>query len=47
MDMDVLLDVIDRMNERKVAPILALVTPTRAKEITFELAQRRQLPVPQ
>jgi flagellar motility protein MotE (MotC chaperone) len=47
MDMDVLLDVVDRMNERKVAPILALVTPTRAKEITFELAQRRQLPVPQ
>jgi flagellar motility protein MotE (MotC chaperone) len=47
MDMDVLLDVIDRMNERKVAPILALVTPTRAKEITFELAQRRQLPMPE
>jgi flagellar motility protein MotE (MotC chaperone) len=47
MDMDVLLDVVDRMSERKVAPILALVTPTRAKEITFELAQRRQLPVPE
>jgi flagellar motility protein MotE (MotC chaperone) len=47
MDMDVLLDVVDRMNERKIAPILALVTPTRAKEITFELAQRRQLPVPE
>ena len=47
MDMDVLLDVVERMNERKAAPILALVTPTRAKEITFELAQRRQLPVPE
>lgn len=47
MDMDVLLDVVERMNERKVAPILAQVTPTRAKEITFELAQRRQLPMPQ
>lgn len=47
MDMDVLLEVVDRMNERKVAPILALVTPTRAKEITFELAQRRQLPMPE
>jgi flagellar motility protein MotE (MotC chaperone) len=47
MDMDVLLDVVDRMNERKVAPILALVTPTRAKEITFELAQRRELPMPE
>ena len=47
MDMDVLLDVVERMNERKAAPILALVTPTKAKEITFELAQRRQLPVPE
>jgi flagellar motility protein MotE (MotC chaperone) len=40
MDMDVLLDVVERMSERKAAPILALVTPTRAKEITFELASR-------
>ncbi len=47
MDMDVLLDVVGRMNERKAAPILALVTPTRAKEITFELAQRRALPLPE
>jgi flagellar motility protein MotE (MotC chaperone) len=47
MDMDVLLDVISRMNERKVSPILALVNPTRAKEITYELAQRRQMPIPQ
>lgn len=47
MDMDVLLDVVERMNERKAAPILALVTPTRAKEITFELAQRKVLPLPQ
>lgn len=45
MDMDVLLDVAERMSERKLAPILAQVTPTRAKEITFELAQRRQLPI--
>lgn len=47
MDMDVLLDVVDRMSERKAAPIIALVTPTRAKEITFELAQRRALPMPE
>ncbi|HVJ41508.1 MAG TPA: hypothetical protein VM639_08420 [Dongiaceae bacterium] len=47
MDMDVLLDVVSRMNERKVAPILALVSPTRAKELTYELAQRRQMPIPQ
>lgn len=47
MDMDVLLDVVERMSERKAAPILALVTPTRAKEITFELASRKELPLPQ
>jgi flagellar motility protein MotE (MotC chaperone) len=47
MDMDVLLDVVSRMNERKVSPILAQVSPTRAKELTFELAQRRQMPIPQ
>ena len=47
MDMDVLLDVVERMNERKAGPILALVTPTRAKEITFELASRKELPLPQ
>jgi flagellar motility protein MotE (MotC chaperone) len=45
LDMDILLEVVSRMKERKVAPILALMTPTRAKELTFELAQRQQLPV--
>ena len=47
MDMDVLLDIVERMNERKAAPILALITPTRAKEVTYELTQRRALAVPQ
>jgi flagellar motility protein MotE (MotC chaperone) len=28
-----------------VAPVLALMSPTKAKEVTFELAQRQQLPV--
>lgn len=45
LDMDILLDVVSRMNERKMAPIMAQMTPTRAKEVTFELAQRRQLPI--
>jgi flagellar motility protein MotE (MotC chaperone) len=45
LDMDILLEVVSRMQERKSAPILALMTPTRAKELTFELAQRQQLPV--
>jgi flagellar motility protein MotE (MotC chaperone) len=45
LDMDILLEVVSRMKERKVAPILAMMTPTKAKELTFELAQRQQLPV--
>ena len=45
LDMDILLEVVARMKERKIAPILALMTPTKAKELTFELAQRQQLPV--
>ncbi len=44
LDMAVLLDVIERMKERKTAPILARMNPRRAKAITIELAQRRGLP---
>jgi flagellar motility protein MotE (MotC chaperone) len=43
--MDILLEVVARMKERKVAPVLALMSPTKAKEVTFELAQRQQLPI--
>jgi len=43
--MDILLEVISRMKERKVAPVLALMSPTKAKEVTFELAQKQALPV--
>ncbi len=43
--MVVLLDVVERMKERKTAPILASMNPKRAKEITLELAQRRDLPL--
>jgi flagellar motility protein MotE (MotC chaperone) len=45
LDMVVLLEVIGRMKERKTAPILAKMTPDRAKTITLELAQRRELPM--
>ncbi|OUS15865.1 hypothetical protein A9Q97_02690 [Rhodospirillales bacterium 47_12_T64] len=45
LDMIVLLDVVQRMKERKTAPILASMNPKRAKEITLELAQRRDLPL--
>lgn len=47
LELDVLLDVVDRMQERKVAPILAQMDPAKAREVTFELVQRRQLPLPQ
>ncbi|WP_343559765.1 MotE family protein [Kiloniella sp. b19] len=45
LDMVVLLDVIERMKERKTAPILAKMSPDRAKSVTLELAQRRALPL--
>ncbi len=45
LDNLVLLDVVERMKERKVAPILGNMQPTRAKEITVELAKRRNLPL--
>ncbi len=45
LDMVVLLDVIGRMKERKSAPILAKMNPAKAKAITLELAQRRELPI--
>lgn len=46
LDMPILLDVIERMSERKIAPILADMNPMKAKAVTSELAQRRQLPQP-
>ena len=46
LELDVLLDVVERMQERKVAPVLAQMDPAKAREVTFELAQRRQLPLP-
>lgn len=46
LDMEVLLEVVERMKERKTAPILAQMNPKRAEEVTLELAQRRELPLP-
>jgi len=45
LDMPILLDVLQRMKERLAAPILANMDPERAKSVTVELAQRRQLPI--
>lgn len=46
LDMPVLLDVVERMKERKASAVLAKMDPTKAKSVTLELAQRRDLPVP-
>ena len=46
LETTILLDVIERMKEAKVAPILALMDPDRARTVTQELARRRTLPDP-
>jgi flagellar motility protein MotE (MotC chaperone) len=46
LDMPILLDVIERMKEQKVAPILAEMDPSKARTVTSEMAQRRQMPLP-
>lgn len=46
LEMSVLLSVVERMKERKSAPVLAEMSPGRAQEITLELATRRELPLP-
>lgn len=43
LEMPVLLMVVDRMSERKAAPVLAKMTPTKAKELTVELAEQRKM----
>lgn len=42
MDMPILLEVIDKMSERKVAPVLAGMDPKRARDVTQELAEMRR-----
>lgn len=46
MDLPILLDLIERMKERNAAPVLAQMHPVRAKQVTAELARRRQPGVP-
>lgn len=42
LDMPILLDVISKMSDRKVAPVLANMSPKRARDVTQELADRRR-----
>ncbi len=46
LEMAVLLPVVERMKERKTAPILAKMNPSKAKALTVELAKRRELTTP-
>jgi flagellar motility protein MotE (MotC chaperone) len=43
LEMDILLDVVERMKESKVAPILSAMNPEKARTVTEELAQRRRM----
>ena len=45
LEMDVLLQVIDRMKSTKTAPVLAAMLPARAKELTMRIAERRKVSV--
>lgn len=44
LDMDILLDVISKMSERKSAPIIAEMDPERARGLTTMLAEQKKLP---
>jgi len=44
LDMDVLIEVMARMSERKSAPILAEMDSERARSVTILLAQRSKMP---
>ncbi len=44
LELDILLEVAERMKERKLAPIMARMAPEKAREMTVELARLRSLP---
>ena len=41
LDMPILVQVVNRMNERRAAPILAAMTPERARQVTAQLSRIR------
>ena len=41
LDLPVLVQIVDRMAERKAAPVLGAMRPDRARQLTTELARRR------
>lgn len=44
LDLDILIEVMSRMSERKMSPILAAMNAERARTVTIMLAQQKQLP---
>ena len=44
LDIDVLVAVVSQMSERKLSPILANMSPERARTITIMLAEKKKLP---
>lgn len=44
LDMDVLLQVLGQMSERKSAPIIAAMSPDRARSVTIMMAEQKTLP---
>ena len=45
LEMDTLLEVAERMKERKLAPIMAKMHPEKARDMTVELSRLRELPL--
>ena len=41
LDMPILVQVVNRMSERRAAPVLAAMTPERARQVTAELSRMR------
>lgn len=46
LDMDTLLLVAERMKERSLAAVMSDMDPGKARDITVDLSQRRQMPAP-
>ncbi len=44
LDLDVLVAVVSKMSERKIAPVMAAMDPERARTITIMLAEQKKLP---
>lgn len=44
LDLDILVQVLSRMSERKLSPVLAAMNPERARTVTIMLAEQKKLP---